>query len=190
MCSWREPSDVPSRVAGGWSEAAVTDLSRPAWSDAFATGAHLGLRRDRPFGTMDRQAAFGDSGGRGVTVAIIDSGVEADHPAIGGRLIRSLRVESAGDRHRVVDDPEPGDLVGHGTACAGIIHAIAPAAALVSIRVLGPDNRGAGPAFASALEWAIGERFGIMNSACLHAVMLWPSGSTSSPTRPTSPTRS
>ena len=89
--------------------------------------------------------------------------MEADHPAIGGRLIRSLRVESGGDRHRVVDDPEPGDLVGHGTACAGIIHAIAPAAALVSIRVLGPDNRGAGPAFAAALEWAIGERFGVVN---------------------------
>ena len=101
--------------------------------------------------------------GGDVTVAIIDSGVEADHPAIGGRLIRSLRVESGGDRHHVVDDPEPGDLVGHGTACAGIIHAIAPAAALVSIRVLGPDNRGAGAAFAAALEWAIGERFGVVN---------------------------
>ena len=47
------------------------------------------------------------------------------------------------------------DLVGHGTACAGIIHAIAPAADLVSIRVLGADNRGAGPAFAAAIEWAI-----------------------------------
>ena len=91
------------------------------------------------------------------------SGVEADHPAIGGRLVRSLRVESGGDRHHVVDDPEPGDLVGHGTACAGIIHAIAPAAALVSIRVLGADNRGAGAAFAAALEWAIGERFGVVN---------------------------
>ena len=141
----------------------MTDLSRPAWSDAFATGAHLGLRRNRPFGTMDRQAAFGDAAGRDVTVAIIDSGVEADHPAIGGRLMRSLRVESGGDRHHVVDDPEPGDLVGHGTACAGIIHAIAPAAALVSIRVLGPDNRGSGAAFAAALEWAIGERFGVVN---------------------------
>ena len=33
----------------------------------------------------------------------------------------------------------------------------------MSIRVLGPDNRGAGPAFAAALEWAIGERFGVVN---------------------------
>ena len=41
----------------------------------------------------------------------------------------------------IVEDPDGIDLVGHGTACAGIIHGIAPAADLVSIRVLGADNR-------------------------------------------------
>lgn len=112
---------------------------------------------------MDRAAVFGDSDGRGVTVAIIDSGVERDHPAIGGRVVRSLRVEPAADGPRVVEDPTATDLVGHGTACAGIIHAIAPAADLVSIRVLGPDNRAGGTAFAAALEWAIDQRFGIVN---------------------------
>lgn len=112
---------------------------------------------------MDRQAIFGDSDGHGVTVAIIDSGVEAGHSAVGGRLVRSLRVEPDGDGPRVVEDPEGTDLVGHGTACAGIIHAIAPAAALVSIRVLGADNRAGGSAFAAALEWAIAQRFGVVN---------------------------
>jgi subtilisin len=106
---------------------------------------------------------FGDSDGGGVTVAVIDSGVERDHPAVGGRLVRSLRVEPAVDGHQVVDDPEGVDLVGHGTACAGIIHRIAPAADLVSIRVLGADNRAGGPAFAAALEWAIEQAFGVVN---------------------------
>jgi subtilisin len=141
----------------------MSDLSLPAWSDAFTPGARAGLIRTRPFGTMDRRAAFGDRQGRGVTVAIIDSGVEPGHPAIGGRLVRSLRVEAGDDGPRVADDPDPSDLVGHGTACAGIVHAIAPAAELVSIRVLGPDNRAAGPAFAAALEWAIDERIGVVN---------------------------
>ena len=144
-------------------ERTVTDPPRPAWSEAFATDAQAGLRRSRPFGTMDRGAAFGDREGRGVTVAIIDSGVESDHPAVGGRLVRSLRVVPGDDGPRVVDDPDPSDLVGHGTACASIIHGIAPAAELVSIRVLGADNRAAGPAFAAALEWAIGEGFGVVN---------------------------
>ena len=52
---------------------------------------------------------------------------------------------------------------GHGTACAGIIHAIAPAADLVSIRVLGADNRARGSAFAAALDGPSNERFGVVN---------------------------
>jgi subtilisin family serine protease len=135
----------------------------PAWSDAFAAADRSTLDRARPFGTMDRAVAFGSTRGRGVTVAIIDSGVEPDHPAVGGALVRSLRVEATDGGPRVVDDPAPVDLVGHGTACAGIVHAIAPEAALVSIQVLGPDNRGGGPSFAAALDWAIGEGVGVVN---------------------------
>jgi subtilisin family serine protease len=89
-------------------------------------------------------------------VGIVDSGVEGDHPAVGGRLVRSVAVERRGDGWSVVEAP-PVDVVGHGTACAGIIHALAPEAELVSIRVLGADNRGNGGAFSEGLAWAIGE---------------------------------
>ena len=141
----------------------MSDPIRPAWSEAFSDDARSRLGRERPFGIMDRAAVFGDSDGAGVTVAVIDSGVETDHPAVGGRLVRSLRVEDGPDGFQVVDDADAADLVGHGTACAGIIHAIAPAADLVSIRVLGADNRGGGGPFASALAWAIGQGFGVVN---------------------------
>ena len=141
----------------------MTDPLLPAWSDAFIEGGRVGLARERPFGTMDRATVFGDGSGEGVTVAVIDSGVEPDHPAVGGRLVRSLRVEADGAGQRVVDDPAAADLVGHGTACAGIIHGIAPAADLISIRVLGADNRGGGAAFAAALEWAVDEGIGVVN---------------------------
>ena len=141
----------------------MAEIRLPAWSEAFSAGARAGLARDRPFGSMDRAAAFGDGDGRGITVAIIDSGVEADHPAIGSRLVRSLRVETGDDGPQVVDDPTATDLVGHGTACAGIIHTIAPGADLISIRVLGADNRGGGSAFATALEWTIEQGIGIVN---------------------------
>ena len=141
----------------------MPERTLPAWSDAFAGAARTRLTRERPFGTLDRREVFGDSQGEGVTVAIIDSGVEPDHPAIGDRLVRSLRVEAGDDGPSVVEDTDRVDLVGHGTACAGIIHAIAPASDLVSIRVLGADNRGAGPSFAAAIEWAIGQGFGVVN---------------------------
>ena len=80
--------------------------------------------------------------------------MEGAHPAVGGRLVESVAVERDGEDWRVVPAP-PDDLVGHGTACAGIIHGLAPLADLVSIRVLGVDNRGNGGGFAAGLEWAI-----------------------------------
>ena len=135
----------------------------PAWSEPFAQDTRDALRRTRPFGQLDRATVFGDSDGQGVTVAIVDSGVERDHPAVGGRLVRSVLVELHDDEAEVVDDPAGADVVGHGTACAGIIHAIAPAADLVSIRVLGPDNRGKGLAFLEAIRWATAERIGVVN---------------------------
>ncbi|HET9456417.1 MAG TPA: S8 family serine peptidase [Candidatus Limnocylindrales bacterium] len=134
----------------------------PAWSAPFAVDRRDGLQRQPPLGPLDRAWAFGDGRGRGVTVAIVDSGVEAGHAALGGALRRSVRVELDGDEAVVVDD-EPVDLVGHGTACASIVHALAPDAELVSVRVLGPDNRGKGPAFAAGLEWAIEEGIGVIN---------------------------
>jgi len=134
----------------------------PAWSAPFAEDRRADLRRTAPLGRLDRDWAFGDGRGEGVTVAIVDSGIEGDHPAIGGRLRQSVRVELHGEDASIVDD-EAVDVVGHGTACAGIIHDLAPAAEFVSVRVLGPDNRAKGAAFAAGLEWAIEQGAGIIN---------------------------
>jgi len=141
----------------------VSELDLPAWSEPFTGGRRSALARPLPFEGIDRTWAFDGSDGSGVTVAIIDSGVERDHPAVGGRLVRSVRVELGGEEVEVVEDPEAIDLVGHGTACAGIVHSLAPAAEIVSIRVLGPDNRGKGAAFAAGLEWAIDQGASVVN---------------------------
>jgi subtilisin family serine protease len=143
----------------------MTDPLLPAWSEPFTGGRRDALRHLPPFGALDRAWAIGGSDGSGVTIAIIDSGVERDHPAVGGKLARSVRVELAADPEDdpVVLDDEGTDVVGHGTACAGIIHAIAPGADLVSVRVLGPDNRGKGIVFAAGLDWAIDQGARVMN---------------------------
>jgi subtilisin family serine protease len=135
----------------------------PAWSEPFATEARAALERALPLGVVDREAAFGGTDGSGVRVAIIDSGVEAAHPAVGGRLRTSMVVEIDGDDAAVIEDGMPVDVVGHGTACAGIVHAIAPGAELVSIRVLGPNNRAKGNSFAAAIEWVVEQGIGIAN---------------------------
>jgi subtilisin len=135
----------------------MTSREMPAWSGPFQTDRRSGLTRDGQVvaGTEPRDWLAGR--GEGVTVAIIDSGVDGSHSAVGGKLIRSLRVDLTLEEPAVVDDEEARDVVGHGTACAGIIHALAPEAELLSVRVLGPDNRGNGGAFATGLGWAITE---------------------------------
>ena len=144
----------------------MTEAVLPAWSEPFVAERRTGLVRSRPLGDLDRAPIFDGADGAGVTVAIIDSGVERDHPAVGGKLVRSVLIELGGDdadEPIVRPDPEALDVVGHGTACAGIIHALAPAAELISVRVLGPDNRGKGAIFAAGLEWAIGEGATVVN---------------------------
>ncbi len=132
----------------------MTDL--PAWSEPFAEGRRDAIGRPRPWGPIDRGWAFGDGSGRGLRVAIVDSGIEGTHPALEGRLVESVAVERRGEDWEVVPSV-PLDVVGHGTACAGIVHHLAPEAELISVRVLGPDNRGNGGAFATGLAWAIAE---------------------------------
>lgn len=133
-----------------------------AWSEPFATADHLarvaGLR------SVDRDWAWGGASGGGVTVAIIDSGVERDHPRVHGRLIESVAVRLDDEGEPVVEaDPSGVDLFGHGTACAGIIVGLAPEVEIVSVRVLGADLKGKGVAFAGGLEWAIERGVNVAN---------------------------
>ena len=132
----------------------------PAWSEPFRRDRLPALARQRALETPAPE--WLESRGAGVTVAIVDSGVEGDHPAVGGRLVASVRVEMDDDEPVVVDD-DPTDVVGHGTACAGIIHALAPGAELVSVRVLGRKNTAKGIAFARAVHWVVEQGIGIAN---------------------------
>jgi subtilisin len=134
----------------------------PAWSEPFSPEARSRLARLPALDAIDRDWAWGGATGAGVRVAIVDSGVEGDHPYVHGRLAESLAVEMRGEEARVVPS-DAGDLFGHGTACAGIIVGMAPEVELVSVRVLGPDLRGKGTAFATALEYVIDQPIQVAN---------------------------
>src|SRR3712207_7586257 len=71
--------------------------------------------------------------GRGVRVAVIDSGIDAEHPALKGKVKDA--VEAYREGGRVTFRPSrSGDAAGHGTACAGIIARLAPGAPIYSIK--------------------------------------------------------
>lgn len=100
--------------------------------------------------------------GKGVSVAVIDSGIDLQHPDLQGKILES--VEAQADYKRVLFVPSAaGDSAGHGTACAGIISSIAPDAELYSIKVLGAQASGDGHAFLAGLEYAVKRRFRIIN---------------------------
>jgi subtilisin len=111
---------------------------------------------------ITREWAFGGSSGEGARVCVLDSGVEAGHPMV-GELERSVRVVESEQGTLRIEEDEQGDVFGHGTACAGIIRAIAPACSIASVRVLGRENRGSGEIMLTGLRWAVEQGYDVIN---------------------------
>ncbi|MGY6019697.1 S8 family peptidase [Streptomyces spinosirectus] len=99
-----------------------------------------------------------DSGhtGKGVTVAVIDTGVDGTHPDLRDRITDSVNFS---------DSPDAGDHVGHGTHVAGTIagsgaasdgtrKGIAPDAKLLDVKVLGDQGTGNDSGVIAGMEWA------------------------------------
>ncbi|UEC41800.1 MAG: Peptidase families S8 and S53 protein [Methanothrix sp.] len=96
--------------------------------------------------------------GAGVVVAVLDSGIDKNHPDLAGKVVGEVNFV---DSERTTDD-----LLGHGTAVAGIIAGsgtasggrytgVAPGASLLNVRVI--DSKGSGQIsdIIAGIDWAI-----------------------------------
>jgi subtilisin len=135
--------------------------SLPAWSLPADAAGRISIGVDWPE-RVTRDWAWGDSTGKGVRVCILDSGVEAGHPLV-GELDRAVAVKKGAGEELEVEEDTEGDLCGHGTACAGIVRALAPECSLVSVRVLGAGFTGSGPILLGGLRWAVDQGFDVIN---------------------------
>jgi len=141
--------------------AAHAGESLPAWSlpkDAVERISLPGQWPDR----VTREWAWGSSTGAGARVCILDSGVEANHPLVGG-LESTVAISLGENEEVVVTEDEEGDLSGHGTACAGIVRALAPECSLSSVRVLGAGFTGSGGVLLAGLRYAVEQGFDVIN---------------------------
>jgi len=135
--------------------------SRPAWTSPFARETLRSLSRTVPLDDITPEWAWGGSTGSGVRVAVIDSGIDAEHPAIGGVQGYAEIVEGTGGL--ALNTAVHNDVYGHGTACAGIIRAAAPDCELYSVRALKSQLTGGGAVFIAAIRWAIEQRMQVCN---------------------------
>lgn len=134
----------------------------PAWSSAFDRSALeevVGL----PIADV-RDWAFGGSTGAGAKVAVVDSGVDADHPRVGGVAGGvAFELDPLADLGYVERTGPHEDLVGHGTACAAIIRSLAPDAEIYSVRVLGANLKGRGALLHAGVAWAVEQGMHVAN---------------------------
>ncbi|AEW97563.1 MULTISPECIES: type VII secretion-associated serine protease mycosin [Streptomycetaceae] len=131
-----------------------------------------------PLQTLDAQAAWETTRGAGVTVAVLDTGVDATHPDLTGNVLDGTDLVGFGARR--------GDTswARHGTAMAGIIAGhghgpghdsgvmgIAPQARILPVRVIledsDPQRRQArstrGGALAQGIRWAVDHGADVIN---------------------------
>jgi hypothetical protein len=92
-------------------------------------------------------AAFAPWTGRGVTVGVIDSGINANHPHVGAAA-GGVRILPDGE------DEDTLDRLGHGTAVAAAIREKAPGATLVPVRVFDRSLATSADLLARAIIWA------------------------------------
>ncbi len=104
--------------------------------------------------------------GAGVKVAVIDSGIDLDHPVFQSNLVPIT------DRWDFIDnDAIPQEVqgsgsnkgYGHGTSVAGIVLQIAPKAQIMPLRVLNSDGKGDTDSVISAIDWAVAHGAKVIN---------------------------
>lgn len=116
--------------------------------------------------------------GAGVRVAVMDTGIDYDHPDLGGCFGPGCRVETGWDfvgdaftspASTPVPDPDPDDCNGHGTHVAGIVGAsggitgVAPGVTFGAYRVFGCAGSTSADIMIAAMERALADGMHVLN---------------------------
>jgi subtilisin family serine protease len=104
----------------------------------------------------DAQMPFPAASGKGLKIAVIDSGVNASHPHIVAPTKGVLPGSDAGDG-------STDDKLGHGTAVMAAIQEKAPGGEYYAVKLFSDSLRTTTPRLIQAIDWAIQNGMGIVN---------------------------
>ncbi len=129
---------------------------------------------DRVFGGETYPfATWTASKGSGIGVAVLDTGIDVDHPdlnVVGGR--RFYMVFTGPPQNRLREDDNYDDVYGHGTHVAGTVAAldndfgvvgVAPLVSLYAVKVLDDTGSGSVSAIVAGIEWAVNNGIPVLN---------------------------
>lgn len=132
---------------------------------AAASGSDPLRDRQWHLDAVSAAQAWPVSRGEGVTVAVVDTGVDADHPDLAGQVLNGY---DATDPGSPADDEN-----GHGTLVAGVVAAVAgndeggrgtaSEASILPVRVLDADGRGSPSDVADGIRWATDHGADVIN---------------------------
>ena len=128
----------------------------------FGRAQYLGQLSERPVSTIHGVKAHEFATGAGVTVAVLDSGIDASHPLFNDPAGRVLPGRDFVD---LDDDPSEvaGGGYGHGTTVAGLVLLAAPDAHILPIRVLDAGGVGTAGRIAAGIRHAADAGAGVIN---------------------------
>jgi thermitase len=150
---------VKPLVAAALALAGTVALAAPSPRLA-ATGSRSDTAATWSVGKVDASQAWPLVQGRRIPpIAVLDSGIDAAHPGLAGRVAAARDfVDATGDTS---------DAMWHGTAVAGVIAAgqssVCPDCTIVSAKVLGAQGTGNDDEIARGLLWALGRGARVVN---------------------------
>lgn len=99
--------------------------------------------------------------GRGIRVAVVDTGIDSTHPGV-GEVCEGVRL-SLREGSGVVLDADFRDDFGHGTAAAAIVRKAAPGCALLAVKIGAGSEAVAPELLAAGIAWAIEHGADVIN---------------------------
>jgi len=141
--------------AGGWN----------SWAGGTSTIPALPSENRHAWHRIALPQAFAISRnfGADMKVAVIDTGIDLNHPMFQGRLAPSSQWRDFADGDNIPQEVSGGSAYGHGTAVAGLILQLAPRATILPVRVLNPNGIGDVASVAQAIHWAVQQNAQIIN---------------------------